>query len=443
MTSIFRAGAAALAIVCAAGFAAAQDLPRRGTLGLALAPAEGGGMNVVSVVNPAADDFKQGDTILAINGVAVSSAYQITNMLGSPAKAGTEMTARIRRDGSEKDLIFQLVEALPAKLDERPLELGQVEITGGARIRTLLARPVSGALTKDGKAPAVMIVPGIPCQSGEVFANAGHPDTRLYKSLVGAGFAVFVVEKPGVGDSEGGPCLTGGFDIEIEAFREAAKKLGTIEGIDPARLFAIGISMGGYQAPLFAKDAGLKGIVTWGTVVMPWADYVQASFRRRTLLQGESMAMMDPIYRAWRKVAAAVFVDGKSRAEIQAAMPDVLAQVEAWSGNIDEFGSRSVLFAQEADKANVGAAWQAYEGELLALHGEYDWVAEDYDHALAAHILNLKNPGSASFEVLPGLDHGLTRHKTMADSFARPFQGEPDDQFLTRVTQWLTEQAKG
>jgi hypothetical protein len=288
-----------------------------------------------------------------------------------------------------------------------------------------------------------MVLGGIPCQSGEVFANANHPDTKLYKSLVGAGFAVFVVEKPGVGDSEGGPCLTGGFDIEIEAYRAALKKLAAVEGIDSERLFALGISMGGYQVPLIADAAKLKGIVTWGTVVMPWADYVQASFRRRTLLEGQSMAEMDPVFRAWRKVGAAIFVDGKSRAEVQAAMPDVLAQVEAWAGNIDEFGSRSVLFAQEADRANVGAAWQAYDGTLLSLHGQYDWVAEDYDHALAAHILNLKKPGSASFEILPGLDHGLTRHETLADSFARPFQGEPDDQFLTRVTQWLTEQAKG
>lgn len=137
---------------------------------------------------------------------------------------------------------------------------------------------------------------------------------------------------------------------------------------------------------------------------------------------------------------AAAYVDGKSAAEIAAAHPDAMKIFEE-TGPLEGFGGRSLKFGLECDKAPLVAAWQAFKGDLLALQGEYDWVAEDYDHALAADIVNAARPGAASFEILKGLDHGQTRHKTRADSFANAFEGEDDDQFEKRVTAWLVEKA--
>lgn len=442
MTVWIRATAAVLALVGFTTAALAEGLPRRGVLGLVLTSQPGIGLTVVNVINPAAENIQKDDLLVAVNGKNVDSPYAISLVLDSPAKAGESVLLRLRRGGEEFSQALTLMSAPAPQLDGRALELGEAVLSGGARVRTYLARPVSDALSRDGKAPAVMIVPGIPCQTEEVFGNVNHPMTKLYQRLTQSGFAVYVADKPGVGDSEGGPCKKGGFNIEIEAFTAAARKLRETQGVDPERLFAIGISMGGVQAPLIAGEAGFKGIITWGTVVMPWHDYLIATFRRRAVLEGQSLTAAEPMLRNFRKIAAAMFVDGLTRAEIKQKMPDTLKAIEDWGGNIEDWGTRSVKFAQETDKANVGAAWQAYTGKLLALHGEYDWVAEDYDHALAVHIVNARQPGAASFEVLKGLDHAWTRHATLAESFAKPFQGAPDDQFELRATAWLLEQAK-
>lgn len=421
--------------------AAADDLPRRGILGVKLIPAEGGGVAISEVFNPSLSDAAVGDVIVAVNDIAVANIGEIIAALGRP-KPGDAVKLSLRRGGSEAAAAGTLIPAPDPMFDARKLELGHVTLAGGARIRTMLLRPAVETLTKDGRAPAVMMVPGINCGSGEVFANPTHPDTLLYAMLTGAGFAVYVVDKPGVGDSEGEPCATGGFDVEVEAFTKAAEALTTTAGIDPDRLFAIGLSMGGVQAPLIAEKVKFRGIVTWGTVVMPWYDYLLASFRRRTVLQGEDPIQAEVMLRMWRKVLAAAYVDGLSRAEIEQRMPEDLKAFEESAGSLDAFGGRSLKFAQQCDKANLHAAWRAFGGDLLSLHGEYDWVAEEYDHRLAAFIVNQSRPGAAAFEIVPGTDHGHTRHESLADSFANAFKGAPDDQFQKRVTAWLVEKAK-
>ncbi len=429
----------AAALLAGSALAEADSLTRRGVLGLKLTGTQEG-VKVEEVLNPNLPGIQAGDLITAVNGKAVTATAEVIAALGRP-RAGDPVAIVRTRAGTTETVNEKLMPAPTPALDGRPLELGHVTLANGARIRTELGRPVSDALTRDGKAPALMMINGITCVSGEVFGIADHPDTRLYNTLTKAGFAIFVVDKPGVGDSEGEACATGGFDVEVEAYRAAAQALKATPGIDPSRLFVVGISMGGVQAPLIAKEIGFKGVVTWGTVVMPWYEYMLASFRRRMVLQGTPFTEAEPMLRVWRKVFAAAYVDGLTSAEIAAKMPEDYKTFKETAGDLEDFGGRSLKFAQECDKAPVAASWQAYDGDLLALHGEYDWVAESYDHALAADILNDKRPGSATFEFLKGLDHGQTRHASLADSFANAFNGVPDDQFEKRVSAWLVERA--
>ncbi|HRE59480.1 MAG TPA: PDZ domain-containing protein [Micropepsaceae bacterium] len=435
--------AAFAASIAFAAFAIADELPRRGSLGVVLETqeGEGGGVNVVSIQIATQTALQPGDRIISVNGAAVARAGHVGPALGRDPMPGDSVTLHIRRGGEEMDVPVTLVEAPVPQLNGVPVELGSVRSAKGDLLRTYLVRPANDNLVRDGKAPAVMLVQGINCAPAETFSNPGHPYTRVYQVMSDAGFAVYAVEKPGLADSQGDDCTRIGFDEELSGFHAGARALGETSGIDADRLYIVGISMGGLQAPLIAQQANIAGIVTWGTVLMPWYDYMIASFRRRAALEGADPVENEKLMRAWRLVLAEAFVLGKSRDEIAAAHPEAYALVTESYGDLDAFGGRSLQFSIETDRANCFAAWNSYRGRALLLHGGFDWVAEGYDHELAAIVMNRNVPGSATFEVVPGLDHIMVRHESLADSFAKFGQGPIDDAAYVRMRDWLVAEA--
>lgn len=440
LRSFVKAALLTTCLTAVAGAAFASDgLPRRGVLGVKLTSSNGV-VKVEEVMNPALGELKPGDVILTVDGRPVTSTGEVIATLGR-RKAGDIVPLGLKHGEEARQLDAALMPAPVPAIDGRVMELGEVTLPSGIRVRTQLARPNSDRLTRDGKAPAMMMLQGIPCITNDTFSSTISPIGQLYKILNDAGFAIYLVEKPGTGDSEGESCATGGFNVEVEAFRAAALELAKIPGIDASRLFGVGISMGAIQIPLIAREAGFKGIVTWGGAVSPFYDYLMATFRRRFVLQDTPAAETEPLLRVWRKVLAAAFVDRLDRAAIAAKMPEELKVFEESAGSLDEIGGRSLKFGQECDEAPVTAGWQAYEGELLALHGEFDWVSEDYDDALSAFIVNQNKPGSAAFEVLPGLDHTMTTHTTLADSFPNLMKGGQSDLFQKRASEWLIARA--
>lgn len=435
-----RAATATLAAAWLAGAAMADDLPRRGVLGVKLSAADGG-VKVEEVLNPNLDGVKAGDLLLTVDGKAVTDPGQVIAALGR-RKADDIVPLGLKRDGAAVEVEARLMPAAIPALDGRPFELGEVKLPSGIRVRTEYLPPATADLSRDGKAPVLMMVQGIPCITNDTFSTTISPIGDLYRMLNAKGFGIYLVEKPGIGDSEGEDCRTGGFNIEVEAFRAAALELARRPGVDPSRLFAAGISMGAIQAPLIAREAGFRGIVTWGGAVMPWYDYMLATFRRRMVLQNQPAAEVEPMLRVWRRIFAAAFVDKLSRDEIAAKMPDDLRVFEESAGSLEAIGGRSLRFGRECDEANIAAGWQAYEGELLSLHGEFDWVSEDYDDRLASFIVNTNHPGHATFEIVPGLDHTMTAHATLADSFPNLMKGAKSDLFEKRAAEWLLEKAK-
>jgi hypothetical protein len=260
--------------------------------------------------------------------------------------------------------------------------------------------------------------------------------------LTAAGFAAVMADKPGQGDSEGTPCLEGGYEVEEQAFRAAARRFAGDKRVDAKRFYIIGLSLGGIQAPAVAESVASAGIVTWGTGVTAWHDYLLTTFQRRAILEGEVPDENAWHGRHWRRVLTAL-MDGKSVDEVTKLYPQSAAAVAAGVGDLSRFAERSWTFHREIDRAPTVRGWNAFDGKLLALHGEFDWVAERHDHRLAVDIVHRRRPGNAVFEILPGNDHAFSKHKTLADSFAKFGQGEPDDAFFDRSVAWLSAQAGG
>lgn len=435
--------AAFAASIAVAAFAIADELPRRGSLGISieLQPVDSGGIKIAAIVIPAQTMLQAGDVILEVNGTRITTSSQVTASLGRDPLPGETAKLRLRRKGVESDVTATLYEAPLPVLNGTPVELGSVRSSKGDLLRTYLVRPANTALVRDGEAPAVMMLQGINCLTAETFSNPNHVYTRVYQMMSDAGFAVYAVDKPGLGDSQGDDCARIGFNEEMSGFQAGAKALAEASGIDADRLYIVGISMGGLQAPLIAQETKIAGITTWGTVVMPWYDYLIASLRRRMVLEGSDPQSTEALMLAWRIVLAATFVYGMNPDEVAKEHPQAFQLITENFGDLDEFGGRSLLFNRETDQANAYAAWNQFRGRALLLHGSFDWVAEDYDHALAAHIMNRNEPGSAMFEIVPGLDHAMVRHQTLADSFVNFGNGPVDNAAFDRMRDWLVAEA--
>jgi uncharacterized protein len=439
---VYCSGIALSASIAAAS--AWADLPRRGTLGVALQPVQGGpGVTILQVTNPASGLQKDDVVLGVVGGRPVNGPGGLplpVQLYGK--KGGDKVTLSVRRAGAAQEITATLIPAPPPMLDGRPIELGEARAPGGPRVRTFLLEPQDKKLARNGRLPAVMILPGIPCGTQETFAAGNQAYSKYFRMFTAAGVTVVMAEKPGQGDSEGTICEEGGFDAEEQAFRAAAKKFTADKRIDPKRFFILGLSLGAFQAPLVAETAPAAGIITWGGGVQPWSSYTLTTFHRRDIISGEDPVQSRAAFDAWRKVMAALIYDGKPLEQVKRELPAQYAAVEQWAGgDLSSFAGRAWAFHREIDKAPIVRAWNAHKGKLLSLHGEFDWVSDKHDHELAAIIVNRNTPGAATFEIVPGNDHGATKHATIADSFAKPFQGTPDDTYFNRAVAWVVEVA--
>lgn len=433
----------ALLALMAAGSAVGAELPRRGTLGLALAPTEDGqALKIVKIVNSNAPAVHLDDIVVSINGKPLSGPQGVgPGGATYGIKPGDVARVTILRAGATMEVTVTAFAVPPPVLDGRAIEMDAVQAKGGPRVRTFFLEPTPKTLARRGRVPAVMILPGIPCGTVETFGAAGHPYTKLFAMLTAEGFAVAMADKPGQGDSEGTPCLEGGYDVEEQAFRAAARRFAGDKRVDPKRFYIIGLSLGGFQAPAVAESIAPAGIVTWGAGVSFWHDYLLTTFQRRAILQGEVPDENAWHGRHWRRVLTAL-MEGKSVDEVTKLYPESSAAVATGVGDLSRFAERSWTFHREIDRAPIVRGWNVFDGKLLALHGEYDWVSERHDHRLAVDIVNRRHPGNAVFEVVPGNDHAFSKHKTLADSFAKFGQGEPDDTFFNRSVAWLKAEAE-
>jgi hypothetical protein len=130
-------------------------------------------------------------------------------------------------------------------------------------------------------APAVLFITGIGCGSQDNLP----PDSTLAELLYGLtrrGFVTMRVEKSGVGDSEGPPCMSPQADLraEVRGYVAGLKALKGHDFVDGGNVFLFGLSIGGVVAPLVAREVPAKGLVVAETVGTSWYEYELTNLRR-------------------------------------------------------------------------------------------------------------------------------------------------------------------
>jgi hypothetical protein len=437
----------ALILASSASAAVPKDpLPRRAALGIAMGPpAQGQAEVVISEIHPGltaqAMGLQKGDVILSAGGKAMRSNADVVAYAGG-LTAGQKVEIDVRRGGKAIKLRGKAAGRPRETYSNADVDYGAVPFRDG-RLRDILVTPKGAS-----KPPVLFLLQGFTCASMEN-PNPTSAYRRLGEELVARGIAYYRVEKPAVGDSVGDvKCTQIGYEMELDAFRSAYRHLIEARGFQPDRIFMLGHSLGGLQAPMLAAELPPRGVAAYGTVLRNWADYhhdvdVYQSF----LFTGADAAEEAAQSEANRDIFRLFYLERLAPAEIVKRNPaaaEAMRQVFSWDGGDRMFG-RHYKFAQDLAHQPIIKAWRNTKSNVLALYGESDIVALfGSDHEMIANIADFYRPGSGKFVEIAGTDHGMglvgnrqeLREKTIAAG------APPSGPFNPKITDILADWIK-
>ena len=368
-------GAVALALLAAStvGWSQASDeLPRRAALGVALALNDAGAVIVTGVADGSAAgaaSIAVGDVIAALDGTPITTTAQVQSMVGAH-RGGDMLAIDVERGGARSRLLATLQPFPSERLPNTAFSYGHVTIADGTRLRTILSTPTNAS----ARAPAVLFLQGGGCSSIDVPQAGSTGPNALIHAIAAQGFVTMRVDKPGAGDSEGPPCAEIGFREELAGYRAALRALEANPAVDADRVFLLGLSLGGFFAPIIAQDAKIEGISVYGTIAFTPTTYPGRSER---------------------------------------------------------------FFREIAEIDDILELWEQVEARVLLLHGTYDATTTASDHAKIAAAVNSAHPGLAEHRELEGLDHGATRQPSLEAGARNPGGGEQVTDLQDAVLEFL------
>jgi pimeloyl-ACP methyl ester carboxylesterase len=216
--------------------------------------------------------------------------------------------------------------------------------------------------------------------------------------------------------------------------------LKSYEFVDPQRIFLFGHSAGGWVAPLVASSESVRGIVVYGTVVRPFAEYLVDNYRRSRRMRDQA----DPVkveesVRQMMQFLHYLLVENGSPAEVVARHPE-LATARKFLFPFDDrhfYDLRSLRYLQELSAKNVAQAWARQDAPVLAMYGVYDIRTTAMDHEYIAEIVNSRHAGHGTWIQIPRMDHGFALHPSLREAVAQEFKGPFGDQVVLESVNWM------
>jgi uncharacterized protein len=420
-----------------------QNLQRRGWLGVQFEnlPAEetrnlklsqAGAVKVLQVIEGSSASvagIKVNDIIFECNGLAITQVSDLSEV-ASGFRAGDELEVKVIRNGKRK--------TLNGKVHARPFEnaingeviYGELPYLQG-HIRTIVNKPEG-----DGPFPVVFYLQGYTCTSIDNLQPTSA--VKLFiDALVEKGYAVFRMEKPGVGDSYNLPdCRQIDYETELTAFKNGLAHLQTMGFIDASNIFLFGHSLGGIAAPLMAAAGNKpKGIIVYGTVLKPWAEYLMDIYREQRQLLGMDFLRIESEARVLFPLLNDYLVHKTPPAELAENNPEYAALLTSSLGYNQEghILDRHFTFWQQLQDKNLTVAWKNAGTYTFAIYGEADIAAiNPKGHETIAAIVNTYHQGKGKFLLLPKTDHGMLLTGTMeenlnltqAERWSKPFNSK-------------------
>lgn len=424
-----------------ASAAQAGALPRKPTFGAQLAPVpsdvrtqaglqEGEGLLLPMVLpgqTAEAAGLRSGDILISIGGERVTGNATVLSFIRDN-QSGATVKFEIWRNGKRESLTGKLVERARESSTDYDLDYSHV-VSNGKRMRTVASKPKAS-----GRFPAILLIQGLGPSVMDVPLTSPGAYSKILHAFATDGWVTFRVDKPGVGDSEGGPYEAVDFDTEMDIYRQSLKRLKELPYVDPDKIFIFGHSMGGAFGPIVASEFKLRGVAVAGTVCKTWTEYFLENTRRQEILAGRSLTAIDATLRN-QAAAMSCLLDLKMKPdEVIAKFPHLAAAVREVAPSGLMYG-RTVDFWAQLAGYNFPDFWTKVDAHVLALWGDSEFITTEEDHPLIAEIVNGARPGYGKYVKLNGSDHGFKKTSSMRDSFTR--WSQPGGEFNPNVVEAL------
>jgi pimeloyl-ACP methyl ester carboxylesterase len=308
----------------------------------------------------------------------------------------------------------------------------------GKRLRTIITKPRNAK----GKLPVIFVAGWLSCDSVEAPADTKDETGLVFRGLAQMpGFALFRMDKQGVGDSEG-VCAETDFHSELAGYRSAFRALKNYDFIDANRVYMLGISNGGGFAPLVpqsdAEQAAVRGYISVGGWVKTWFEHMLEVERRRFALMGKAPGEVN----GRMKDAATLYYEWliKSRPvdDIVKGQPQLSELWPEGKDHVHLYG-RPLAFYEQLQNLNLADAWSRVKAPTYVLRGAFDWIMSREDSELIENYVN-RNGDLASFYEIPNTGHTFQHYLSVADAF-KGKRAQFDPNVIGLLTDWLNNKA--
>ncbi len=391
-------------LVCSYNNSYGQHIKRKGNLGVQMANAPKNPheaiFSIASVFpNSTASNLnlKKDDLLLKINGSPATS-YSDVKTLISKFYGDDDVSITVLRDHKITTLKGKVQAKAPVKVSQNSETiLGEVPYKNGY-IRSILNKP-----TGNGPFKTIYYIQGYPCQS--VDYPIQHPTMQLIKGLVEEGYAVYRVEKPGAGEFVNcEPCQDQDFNDDLTGFINGYNTLTSYNFIDTDNIYLFGHSLGGNVASLLANQKPVTGIISYGTSVKPWTDYLLDMARYSQPMMDGNYKTSEEQVKKLRAINDKIYKDTPISA-LSDSEKETLKLLNDYDGNGSIFG-RKFSFWKNFNTIDFINAWGGVKTNVLSLYGNSDLHAiSALDAQHIANIVNSVRPGTATFKRIDQTDH--------------------------------------
>ncbi|MFN0052742.1 MAG: alpha/beta fold hydrolase [Planctomycetales bacterium] len=375
--------------------------------------------------------LRAGDVVLSLGGSSVDATPAFLRKLAtfSPGEAAA---VELFRDGKKQTKELKFVE-LPRESSDQYDVLHEAVESKAGRLRTIITRPKT-----EGKHPALLLLQGLGPATIERLPGAPADGYhQLIDDFTGRGYVTMRLDKPGCGDSLGGPLADVAFDSQLDGFRQALAALRQRPDVDPERIVLFGHSMGGTWGAILAKETPVRGIAVFGTVSRPWLEYLMETSRRQLELAGVPADEIESRMALERAGLQFIYRDQLSPEETATQHPELAEWVEQTFQDFKYTSTCHYTFFQRLVDEDMLKVWEKVPGQVLSLWGQADFIAAEPDHALIAQAVNQARPGQAEFVSLPEIDHAFHRAASQAESRGRwGMPGQVHPKFLETLRAW-------